>query len=633
MSFKSPSTRIWRFLIAVGILALAGLAIADIGSGFTYQGELRLQGAPTDGEYDFRFRLYGAESGGDPIGSELERPAVRVDDGLFTVLLDFDPAAFSGQARWLEIDVRESATASYQTLAPRTLLAAVPYAWSAALALPGSVGPVSIQDGAVGALSIDAAEVQRRVSGACPAGTFLRRVNEDGSVECLSPGPGGGEPAWLLGGNAGTDATQDYIGTSDDQPLVLRANAQPLLRIAAVPIPGSDEFTANIVMGSADNVVRSGVRGAVIGGGGVPPSSPDSIFNPNVVSDHFGTVGGGHANLAGNDDGSPNSATWATVGGGVDNQARGRSATVAGGEINIVQGAFGTVGGGQKNFATETGATVAGGQENRAAGITSTVAGGTLNSATGLDSTVGGGGFNTASGRGSVVAGGELNCAGATYSWAGGRRAKVRPGLLSGAVGEACAGVPQAGSGGDQGTFIWADSQNTNFQSTGPNQFLVRAQGGIFLGTGGPVNFPANSFLGTSTGAFLSDGGVWTNSSSRALKTDFINVDAGDILARLLSLPLTTWRYQAGSEQVRHLGPMAEEFHAAFRLGGDDAAISTVDVSGVALAAIQGLNQRLEAENGALRRQNADQDAAIAELRAELEELRRLVLQPQAQSR
>ena len=97
--------RAWRFLVAAGLLALAGPIMAEIGSGFTYQGELRLQGEPTAGEYDFRFRLYGAESDGEPIGSELERPAITVEDGLFTVLLDFGPAAFSGPARWLEIDV------------------------------------------------------------------------------------------------------------------------------------------------------------------------------------------------------------------------------------------------------------------------------------------------------------------------------------------------------------------------------------------------------------------------------------------------------------------------------------------------------------------------------------------------
>ena len=616
-------------LLAGLFLVASGLTSARIEPGFTYQGELRVQGTPTEGQYDFRFRLYDSATGGAPIGPVLDRTAVAVADGVFTVDLDFGEAALSGAPRWLEIAVRASGDSGFETLLPRTVLTAVPYAWGAALALPGSVATASIQPGAVGADQIDPDAVQRRIANPCPAGEFIRAVNADGSAVC-APGGSGGGAAWLLGGNAGTDPAVDYLGTSDDQPLVLGANGQALVRIEAIQ-PGTSNATANIIMGHPDNAVRPGVRGAVIGGGGLPSGNSNPLLQPNQVTDHFGAIGGGHANVAGNDDGNPGSATGATVGGGVDNQARAQGATVAGGEINFVTANFGSIGGGQKNFATETGATVAGGEDNRAEGITSAVAGGNRNRATGMDSVVSGGGFNTASGRGSVVPGGELNCAGGFFSWAGGRRAKVRPGSLSGDEGNGCAGVSQAGGSGDQGTFIWADSQNASFQSTGANQFLVRAQGGIFLGTGGPVSFPPDSFISTSTGAFLSTGGAWSVSSSRARKTDFIDVDAGEILSRLLALPLSTWRYRVGTQQVRHLGPTAEDFHAAFGLGGDDSTISTVDASGVALAAIQGLNQRLEAENAALREQNAEQDAAIAELRAELDALRRALLPAPAQ--
>ena len=611
-------------LLLIGLLLSAGgSAQAQIEPGFTYQGELRLLGTPTEGEFDFRFRLYDDPGGGPPVGPQLTLSAVTVEDGVFTVHLDFGADALSSAPRWLEIDVRASGATGFETLTPRTLLATVPYAWNAARVLPGSVAAESIQPGAVGADQIDAEAVQRRVADSCPSGQFIRAVNADGSAVCASGGSGGGA-AWLLGGNAGTDPAVNYLGTSDNRPLILGANGQALVRVAAVQ-PGTSNATANIIMGHPDNTIRPGVRGAVIGGGGLPSGNPNPLLQPNQVTDHFGTIGGGHANVAGNDDDNPSSATGATVGGGVDNQARARGATVAGGEINFVTANFGSVGGGQKNFATETGATVAGGEDNRAEGITSAVAGGKRNSATGMDSVVSGGGFNTASGRGSVVPGGELNCAGGTYSWAGGRRAKVRPGSLSGDEGDGCDRISQAGDSGDQGTFIWADSQPVNFQSTGSNQFLVRAQGGIFLGTGGPVNLPSGRFINTSSGAHLTSGGVWTNNSSRAFKTDFKPVDPLQVLERLLQLPLSTWTYLSAPDNGRHLGPIAEEFHASFGLGADSASITTVDASGVALAAIQGLNQRLEAENAALREQNAEQDAAIAELRAELDELRSLL--------
>jgi hypothetical protein len=610
-----------RFL-AMGLVLVTAMSVqARIESGFTYQGELRLADTPIEGDHDFRFRLYSSETDGARVGPELSQPSVAVLDGVFTVQLDFGADALTGAPRWLEIDVRASGEPGYETLAPRTLLASVPYAWGAAWALPGSVSTDSIQSGAVGGAQIDPAEVQRRVSAACPAGEFLRAINPDGTVVCAAGGAGGGS-AWLLGGNAGTNPQTDFLGTSDDQPLVLAANGQLLGRIEAIS-PGTGNFTANIVMGNPDNAVRPGVRGAVIAGGGLPLSNPNEFFRPNVVTDNFGTVGGGHANVAGIDDASPSNASWATVGGGADNRAAGQSATVSGGEKNFAINNSATISGGKENTARGVSSTVAGGADNEAAALDSVVSGGSFNTAGSTGAVVAGGTGNSALGSSSVIGGGELNCAGGNYSWAGGRRSKVRPATESMEVLTGCDNVPGAGvPGGDQGTFIWADSQNANFQSTGPNQFLVRAQGGVYFGTGGPVSFPADAFISTSTGAYMDSNGVWQLPSGQVLKTGFQAIDPLDILDRLLRLPMRSWSYKASPESDRHLGPVAEEFHASFGLGSDDASISWVDASGVALAAIQGLNQRLETENAALRRQNETQDAAIDELRRELQALR-----------
>jgi hypothetical protein len=101
-------------------------------------------------------------------------------------------------------------------------------------------------------------------------------------------------------------------------------------------------------------------------------------------------------------------------------------------------------------------------------------------------------------------------------------------------------------------------------------------------------------------GATLSNGGAWTNQSSRSLKHGFASVDPLAVLAKVTSLPITTWSYK-NSEEGRHMGPVAEDFKAAFDLAGDGKSIGTVDADGVALAAIQGLNQKLEIENSELR--------------------------------
>ncbi len=107
------------------------------------------------------------------------------------------------------------------------------------------------------------------------------------------------------------------------------------------------------------------------------------------------------------------------------------------------------------------------------------------------------------------------------------------------------------------------------------------------------------------------DGVNWVNGSDRNAKEDFSPVDPREVLAKVAALPLTEWQYKATPGQA-HLGPMAQDFHAAFGLNGsDDKHISTVDEGGVALAAIQGLNQKLEAEN--------------AELKARLEKLEQII--------
>ncbi|MDE3088211.1 MAG: hypothetical protein KGJ80_02345 [Chloroflexota bacterium] len=97
-----------------------------------------------------------------------------------------------------------------------------------------------------------------------------------------------------------------------------------------------------------------------------------------------------------------------------------------------------------------------------------------------------------------------------------------------------------------------------------------------------------------------------------------------EILARVVALPIQTWNYKSQAATFRHIGPMAQDFYAAFNLGEDDKTISTVDADGVALAAIQGLNQiveeketriaTVEAQMSALQKQNTALEARLTAL-------------------
>jgi hypothetical protein len=156
------------------------------------------------------------------------------------------------------------------------------------------------------------------------------------------------------------------------------------------------------------------------------------------------------------------------------------------------------------------------------------------------------------------------------------------------------------------GAFVWGDNVSHPFGSTTGNEFAVRATGGVRFVSG---ILPGGA---PSAGVQLaSGGGSWSSISDRAAKTGFAPVDTRALLERVAALPITTWSYRSQDPAIRHIGPMAQDFAAAFGVGEDDRHITSVDADGVALAAIQGLYSRLRDEIARLERQ-------IEELRAQL---------------
>lgn len=110
-------------------------------------------------------------------------------------------------------------------------------------------------------------------------------------------------------------------------------------------------------------------------------------------------------------------------------------------------------------------------------------------------------------------------------------------------------------------------------------------------------------------GAYLSTGGVWTNASDRNKKENFQPLNENELLASIDQLPVTRWSYKGLREQ--HIGPVAQDFYRLFHVGGDDMTISTIDPSGIALAGIQGLHQKIK-----------DQQTEIDSLKTELQQER-----------
>ncbi|MGD2079227.1 MAG: tail fiber domain-containing protein, partial [Chloroflexota bacterium] len=213
--------------------------------------------------------------------------------------------------------------------------------------------------------------------------------------------------------------------------------------------------------------------------------------------------------------------------------------------------------------------------------------------------TVSGGYGNQATAENATVPGGYLNEATALNSFAAGQRAKAN----------------------HEGSFVWADnSTDADFASDTTNQFKIRAYSGLHVADGVGNWVEINGLtqqINANSGAYLSWGGTWTNASDRKAKENMATVDGQEILDRLAEVPITSWNYKVEDEAVKHIGPTAQDFYAAFGLGDSDTAIGTVDADGVSLAAVQALyerSQQLEAENAALRDKVADNAARLAEL-------------------
>jgi trimeric autotransporter adhesin len=468
-----------RIMLAALLLAISQSSFA-VRNGFTYQGNLQDGLTAANGSYDLQFQLQ--TNGGTNVGVALTREDVPVAGGVFAVELDFGAAITSADFR-LQIGVRPGASvAAFTQLSPSTEILPTPQAQVAGIAAEA----LTVSPAAIGLVQIKPTEIQARVASSCPSGQSIRVVNANGTVTCepsssgpIGPagpigltgpagaagpvgatgpaGPAGSADAWGRLGNAGSNPLTNFIGTTDNQPIVLRANNNVIARLTPRGSAANYGDATSIAMGSAANEATA--VGATVAGGG---ATRDAIGV--VVSDQ---------NRALN--------VFATVSGGIKNTASGSSATV---------------GGGAGNTASGSSATVSGGANNGGNGIASTVSGGLGNTASGFSSAVSGGNQNTASGFVSTVSGGNNNCAGGDYSWAGGFAAKIRPG--NEANDQGCGILNSGDADGDNGTFAWADDQGLAFTSTGPRQFLVRAQGGMAINTNTPVTGAALTVNGNA---------------------------------------------------------------------------------------------------------------------------------------
>jgi hypothetical protein len=415
----------------------------------------------------------------------------------------------------------------------------------------------------------------------------------------------------------------------------------------------------SVLVGGGGNFILSNVDHSFLGGGEgnyIFPNAGHSVVDggyQNAAKSNYSTVGGGSHNIAGGTgafvggglsnnavfdgavvgggDYNNNSGYYSTISGGFGNSAGGLDengsvisyTTVSGGESNIVSGYFSTIGGGFGNsasgspgnlgvFNVDGFATVAGGQDNGAIADYSTVAGGFGNIASGHGAFVGGGGVgdvdfseegNTASGTDSVVTGGSDNQATGSYATIPGGYGNVASADGSFAAG----GYAHASHAA---SFVWGDGSR-EADSQGSDTFSVLATGGVWMFTG---PYPAGVKLAPGASA-------WTTLSDRNAKKNVEPVDYQSILDKLAKVPVDQWNYNWEKDSdVPNIGPMAQDFKAAFFPGRDDKGITTLEFDGVELAAIKGLNQKVDEKEAKIQAQASE----IAQLKARLDKLEAL---------
>jgi hypothetical protein len=497
-----------------------------------------------------------------------------------------------------------------------------------------------------------------------------------------SGGGGTATNAWNLTGNAGTTPGVNFIGTTDNQALELKVDGQLALYLKPTYLTNTPDLIGGSSLNSASGVgdtVAGGYGNTLSGSYGFIGSGTNCViyagtdcafiaggaFNSIASFSQFTAIGGGDDNTIGN------YSYYSTIGGGASNFVYGASDTVAGGALNQITNntSCSMIGGGQDN--------VIGGA---AALANAAIAGGFGNTVNASDAFIGGGDYNIVYESGSVIAGGISNVVnsgdaeggnavgGGLQNTVGGGGATVPGGENNRALGmDSFAAGAYATAFGDH-SFVWATG-GAGFADTGNNQFLMGPNVSVGINTNNPqsaldVNGTIhasgslnadygmvvgnNKVILNSSGTIQAEGNISTVNnmsaytvnattiyasstvyangvaltSDRNAKENFKPLDSQAVLARVASLPVTEWNYKTDQVGVQHIGPMAQDFHAAFQLdGADDKHISVVDEGGVALAAIQGLNQKVESENSTLRAENEELRQSVDELKAMVRQL------------
>ena len=555
-------------------------------SAFTYQGRLTDSNGPVTGLQDFEFRLFNAATSGAQQGSTVTLNDLGVTNGLFVTPLDFG-ANFPGADRFLQIGVRPGASAgAYATLSPRQPITSTPYAVTArgiSGTLPAGQLPSNV------ALTDRAQTFSANQTFQTPT-TFNSRVGIGTNIPQQALHVAG---SYVLVDGAGNEqATLGGDGAGSDVEL---GSSNPGIGAVALFNKGSGDYMHLFAKGatffgpiSGDGSGLTALPAGQLGG-----SLADTLLSPNVALRAGGNSFTGDQVLAdrvffGNQTRQMLNLYNADYGIGVQSDTTYfRSAA----DFNWFRGGSHDDGiynpgpgglslmylnrDGRLGLGTQTPRHALDVLADQAVARLTTQNnpfGSVLifNNRSPLASYLGAINFET---NGSTV-GQIAYLASDRFAFrAGGvERMSLGGGILTvEGMGNEKAFISGAG---DEIVIGSAKASVNNIRFGNLTEFPNR-----------PMDCYARSFNSTS---------------DRHAKQDFRSVEATAILEKVVALPISEWAYK-GESATRHIGPVAQDFKEAFGLGSSDKSIATVDADGVALAAIQGLNRKMEFENAALK--------------------------------
>ena len=533
------------------------------GSAFTYQGRLNSGTNPANGSYDVSFALFGASSGGSAIGLPVTNTAMAVSNGLFTTTVNLGNV-FTGTSNWLELAVSTNGANAFFTLAPRQQLTPTPYAIFAESAnatnLVGTVPSANLSGVALRAGGNVFTGQQTITGGSVGIGTITPAKQFD-----------------VTGTATGVGA-----GASIDPSIFVRINNTASDGNTSSPDFAGIGFGRNstqqaIVGGTFGNDFLDFYTGGLLTG---PKMRIDFSGNVGIVTNHVLEFAYG---LAGKE------ANAGKIG----------YERFSADSLDIV-GAGTAVSSRKVAFFAQGGATFDGNVS--ATGFTSS-------SAAATSSFAGKVGIGTTTPETALQVGSYGNPdTYLTVSTAGGNNYR--------------AGIDLRHFNSGYGWTLLSDERDSSFRllshfadTNGITRLWVdRFSGNVGIGKTNPATLLDVAGDVTCTAINIT--------SDRNAKEEFKPVNAREVLAKVAHMPITEWQYKQQAD-ARHIGPMAQDFRNAFTLGQDEKHISVVDEGGVALAAIQGLNEKVDEKDIRIQ----EQAAKIQELSRTVSELKMMVEQ------